>query len=67
MEIPYSELLRAIQKLAPEELEKLLEQLRVMREKQGRSILDNIPVLDVGPWPDNLSLRRKDMYGNDER
>ena len=23
---------------------------------------EDIPVLDVGPWPENLSLRREDMY-----
>ena len=27
----------------------------------------NIPVVDVGPWPENLSLRREDMYSEDER
>ena len=25
------------------------------------------PVIDVGPWPSDLSLRRKDMYGDDGR
>ncbi len=25
------------------------------------------PVIDVGPWPDDLSLRREDMYGDDGR
>ena len=27
----------------------------------------NFPVHDVGPWPENLSLRREDMYGDDGR
>lgn len=31
-----------------------------------RSLAD-FPVHDVGPWPDNLSLRRADLYGEDER
>ena len=26
-----------------------------------------LPVLDVGPWPEGLSLRREDMYGDDGR
>ena len=26
-----------------------------------------LPVFDLGPWPENLSLRREDMYGDDER
>ncbi len=25
------------------------------------------PVIDIGPWPDDLSLRREDMYGDDGR
>ena len=29
--------------------------------------LDDFPTIDVGPWPDGLSLRREDMYGDDGR
>jgi hypothetical protein len=25
------------------------------------------PVIDVGPWPEDLSLRREDMYGDNGR
>jgi hypothetical protein len=28
---------------------------------------DAFPVHDVGPWPEGLSLRREDMYGDDGR
>lgn len=24
----------------------------------------NLPLYDVGPWPEGLSLRREDMYGD---
>ncbi len=27
----------------------------------------DFPVHDVGPWPEGLSLRREDMYGDDGR
>ena len=27
----------------------------------------NLPAHDVGPWPEGLSLRREDMYGDDGR
>jgi len=27
----------------------------------------DFPVIDVGPWPEGLSLRREDMYGDDGR
>ena len=26
-----------------------------------------LPLHDVGPWPEGLSLRREDMYGDDGR
>jgi hypothetical protein len=31
------------------------------------SSLADFPVHDPGPWPENLSLRRADLYGEDER
>ena len=27
----------------------------------------NLPVLDVGPWPEGLTLSREEMYGDDGR
>lgn len=27
----------------------------------------DLPLIDVGPWPENLSLRREDLYGDDGR
>lgn len=29
--------------------------------------IDALPVHDLGPWPEGLSLRREDMYGDDGR
>jgi hypothetical protein len=29
--------------------------------------LADFPVHDPGPWPESLSLRRADLYGEDER
>ena len=29
--------------------------------------VDTLPKLDLGPWPEGLSLRREDMYGDDGR
>lgn len=31
------------------------------------NFLADFPVHDFGPWPENLSLRRADLYGDDER
>ena len=29
--------------------------------------VDDLPKHDFGPWPEGLSLRREDMYGDDGR
>ena len=29
--------------------------------------VDDLPEHDLGPWPEGLSLRREDMYGDDGR
>lgn len=34
--------------------------------REGFSLAD-FPVHDFGPWPEGLSLRRADLYGDDER
>lgn len=34
--------------------------------REGASLAD-FPVHDFGPWPESLSLRRADLYGDDER
>jgi hypothetical protein len=34
---------------------------------QVKGSLADFPVHDLGPWPENVSLRRADLYGEDER
>lgn len=36
------------------------------RASTHKKISALLPVHDVGPWPENLSLRRVDMYEDDE-
>lgn len=42
-----------------------------LREPPARQLptlpfdVDTLPVHDLGPWPEGLSLRREDMYGDD--
>jgi predicted RNase H-like HicB family nuclease len=61
------QILRAAEQLTPEEQQELIERLQAIRHKQPCSILDVLPLDNVGPWPEDLSLRREDMYGDDER
>ena len=36
-------------------------------EKSDLPTLDDFPVDDLGPWPEGLTLRREELYGDDER
>jgi hypothetical protein len=31
------------------------------------SLLDRLPSLSVGPWPEGLSFGRNELYGDDDR
>jgi len=65
-------LLEKIQSLPTDriaEVEDFVDFLReraTARKTPGEEPLD-FPVDDLGPWPEGLSLRREDMYGDDGR
>lgn len=42
-----------------------LESVAQERPASGNNL--DFPVDDLGPWPDGLSLRREDIYGDDGR
>lgn len=44
----------------------LRERVATRKTATGKEPLD-FPVDDLGPWPEGLSLRREDMYGDDGR
>ncbi len=44
----------------------LQERAAKRKSATGKEPLD-FPVDDLGPWPEGLSLRREDMYGDDGR
>jgi len=37
------------------------------QSQQNLSSLDDFPVDNLGPWPEGLTLRREEIYGDDER
>jgi hypothetical protein len=46
----------------------VLDERPVLAEpRREDSSLADFPVHDLGPWPEKLSLRRADLYGDDER
>ncbi|WP_207787570.1 DUF2281 domain-containing protein [Candidatus Thiosymbion oneisti] len=44
----------------------LKERAKNRKLTSGKESLD-FPVDDLGPWPDGMSLRREDLYGDDGR
>lgn len=65
-------LVTKLKELPPErvaEVEDFIDFLRSRNQAQrGRSRQPfDFPVISVGQWPEGLSLRREDMYGDDGR
>jgi len=66
-------LLEKIQSLPTDriaEVEDFVDFLReraAARKTSAKKELMDFPVDDLGPWPEDLSLRREDMYGDDGR
>lgn len=67
-------LIEKIQSLPTERIAEVEDFVDFLREriKQRKATTTNkesldFPVDDLGPWPDELSLHREDMYGNDGR
>ncbi len=67
-------LLEKIQSLPAEriaEVEDFIDFLRERATRRRETAADkeslDFPVISVGKWPEDLSLRRKDMYGEDGR
>lgn len=51
--------------------EELAELIRVLQARldiaaSPQQDLSDFPVIDLGPWPEHLSLRREDMYDDEE-
>ena len=66
-------LLEKIQSLPADRIAEVEDFVDFLRERAknheittGGESLD-FPVDDLGPWPEGLSLRREDMYGDDGR
>ncbi len=56
-------LLPSVPELEPGEYNAVLV-IEAAPDRIQRSPL-NLPVVDLGPWPDDLSLRREDLYSDD--
>lgn len=69
---PMQDLVEKIQSLPAERIAEVenfvdfLKQRALATQHAKREPLD-FPVISVGKWPEDLSLRREDMYGDDGR
>nr|VFK15156.1 MAG: Protein of unknown function (DUF2281) [Candidatus Kentron sp. LFY] len=69
---PMQHLVEKIQSLPPERIAEVedfvdfLKQRTQTKQPTRREPLD-FPVISVGQWPGDSSLRREDMYGDDGR
>ncbi|WP_372720336.1 MULTISPECIES: DUF2281 domain-containing protein [Gammaproteobacteria] len=69
---PMQDLVEKIQSLPAERIAEVedfvdfLKQRARAKQHAKREPLD-FPVISVGKWPEDLSLRREDMYGDDGR
>ncbi len=66
-------LMEKIQSLPTERIAEVEDFVDFLRERaaprktSAKKKLVDFPVDDLGPWPEGLSLRREDMYGDDGR
>ena len=65
-DLTVDELMEKLRELVREAVREALAEGDPKPNKTKREPLD-LPVLDVGPWPEKLSLRREDMYDDDGR
>lgn len=59
--------LKLAEQLTPEEQQALVERLLAKRAETGKRPPLDLLMFDVGPWPEALTLRREDEYGERER
>jgi hypothetical protein len=70
-DVTFEEVLHLAEQLKPEEQAALVEHLqeltrtRQLSAEEKRTLFESI-VVDIGPWPQDWSLRREDWY-DDER
>ena len=69
-DVTLNEVVQLAEKLTPEDQQALIAHLQEHAHKDiGKEFdrLFNLFVFDVGEWPQEITLRRKDEYGDSER
>lgn len=63
--IPFETLIELVEQLPPDQRSTLIE--RVQHKDQRKRLSEQLLVFDVGAWPESMTLRREDEYGDDGR
>jgi hypothetical protein len=64
LSLSFEDLVHLAEQLTPEEQKTLIERLETGKKKP---VPFDFPVIDIGPWPGDFSLRREDWYSDDGR
>ncbi|MDZ4768015.1 MAG: hypothetical protein SGJ24_02715 [Chloroflexota bacterium] len=63
--IPFETLVELVKQLPPDQRSTLIE--RVLHKDQPKRLSEQLLVFKVGAWPEGMTLRREDEYGDDGR
>jgi plasmid stability protein len=61
------ELMAIIEDAATQESARPVGDDRTVESPRRGLNLDNLPEIDLGPWPDSVGLRRAEIYGDEGR
>jgi hypothetical protein len=64
--IPYETLVELVSQLPPQQQRTLIERLQAQTPKSAR-LSERLMIFDRGEWPETVTLRREDEYGDDGR
>ena len=66
------DVIEKLRSLPPERIEEVADFVDFLKQRMQAKRTDkreplDFPVISVGRWPEEVSLRQEDMYGDDER
>jgi hypothetical protein len=60
-------LVEKLSELPPERVAEVEDFIDFLRSRQKAKSVAEFPVIRVGQWPEGISLRREDIYGDEGR
>ncbi len=66
-EMTLDQLLQAASRLPREQQVELIHRLQTEQRKQKKGSLEDIPLLNIGSWPEDWPPHREDLYDDEHR